>query len=173
GNFTMEEAKDLANILKSGTLPAPTEIVEEAIVGPTLGKEAFNQGIISMVAGLSVVALFMMAYYAKGGAIALAALLFNILFILGILAQLGAALTLPGIAGIVLTMGMSIDANVLIFERIKEELANGAGLLQAINNGYNKAFSSILDSNVTTFLVGAILFALGQGPVKGFAIVLM
>lgn len=173
GNFTMEEAKDLANILKSGTLPAPTHIVEEAIVGPTLGIEAFNQGINSMLAGLGVVILFMIAYYAKGGAIALAALLFNVLFILGILAQLGAALTLPGIAGIVLTMGMSIDANVLIFERIKEELRNGAGLLQAINNGYNKAFSSILDSNVTTFLVGAILYALGQGPVKGFAIVLM
>jgi SecD/SecF fusion protein len=173
GNFTMEEAKDLANILKSGALPAPTEIVEEAIVGPTLGKEAFNQGINSMLAGLGVVVLFMIAYYAKGGAIALAALLFNILFILGILAQLGAALTLPGIAGIVLTMGMSIDANVLIFERIKEELRNGSGLLQAINSGYNKAFSSILDSNVTTFLVGAILFALGQGPVKGFAVVLM
>ncbi|MEX2594000.1 MAG: protein translocase subunit SecDF [Anditalea sp.] len=173
GNFTMEEAKDLANILKSGALPAPTEIVEEAFVGPTLGKEAFNQGINSMLAGLGVVVLFMIAYYARGGAIALAALLFNILFILGILAQLGAALTLPGIAGIVLTMGMSIDANVLIFERIKEELRNGAGLLQAINSGYNKAFSSILDSNVTTFLVGAILFALGQGPVKGFAVVLM
>jgi SecD/SecF fusion protein len=173
GNFTMEEAKDLANILKSGALPAPTQIVEEAIVGPTLGKEAFNQGINSMLAGLGLVVLFMIAYYAKGGAVALAALLFNILFILGILAQLGAALTLPGIAGIVLTIGMSIDANVLIFERIKEELANGAGLLQAINNGYNKAFSSILDSNVTTFLVGAILYALGQGPVKGFAVVLM
>lgn len=173
GNFTMEEAKDLANILKSGALPAPTLIVEEAIVGPTLGKEAFDQGIISMVAGLGIVVLFMLAYYAKGGALALAALLFNILFILGILAQLGAALTLPGIAGIVLTIGMSIDANVLIFERIKEELANGTGVLQAINNGYNKAFSSILDSNVTTFLVGAILYALGQGPVKGFAVVLM
>lgn len=173
GNFTMEEAKDLANILKSGALPAPTQIVEEAIVGPTLGKEAFNQGINSMIAGLGLVVLFMIAYYAMGGAVALAALLFNILFILGILAQLGAALTLPGIAGIVLTIGMSIDANVLIFERIKEELVNGAGLLQAINNGYNKAFSSILDSNVTTFLVGAILYALGQGPVKGFAVVLM
>lgn len=173
GNFTMEEAKDLANILKSGALPAPTQIVEEAMVGPTLGKEAFDQGINSMLAGLGLVVLFMIAYYSRGGAIALAALLFNILFILGILAQLGAALTLPGIAGIVLTIGMSIDANVLIFERIKEELMNGAGLLQAINNGYNKAFSSILDSNVTTFLVGAILYALGQGPVKGFAVVLM
>ncbi|KEO73376.1 protein translocase subunit SecDF [Anditalea andensis] len=173
GNFTIEEAKDLANILKSGTLPAPTRIVEEAMIGATLGAEAQQQGIYSMVAGLVLVVLFMIAYFAKGGFVAIAALVFNIFFILGILAQLGASLTLPGIAGIVLTIGMSIDANVLIFERIKEELRNGAGLLQAISSGYNKAFSAILDSNVTTFLVGAILYALGQGPVKGFAIVLM
>ena len=173
GNFTLEEAKDLANILKSGSLPAPTKIVEEAIIGPTLGKEAQSQGVISMIAGLLLVILFMVAYYAKGGFIAIAALVFNIFFILGILAQLGAALTLPGIAGIVLTIGMSIDANVLIFERIKEELTNGAGLMAAINQGYGKAFSAILDSNVTTFLTGAILYAFGQGPVKGFAIVLM
>ncbi|MCC5938138.1 MAG: protein translocase subunit SecDF [Lunatimonas sp.] len=173
GNFSIEEAKDLANILKSGALPAPTRIVEEAIVGPTLGKEASRQGVNSMIAGLVLVVLFMVAYYAKGGFVAIAALLFNIFFILGILAQLGAALTLPGIAGIVLTIGMSIDANVLIFERIKEELRNGAGMLQAISAGYDKAFSAILDSNVTTFLTGAILYALGQGPVKGFAIVLM
>ncbi|MCE7057771.1 protein translocase subunit SecDF [Algoriphagus sp. AGSA1] len=173
GNFSLQEAQDLANILKSGSLPAPTQIVEESIIGPTLGKEALNQGLLSMVAGLAIVVLFMIAYYAKGGFVAIAALVFNIFFILGILAQLGTALTLPGIAGIVLTIGMSIDANVLIFERIKEELRNGVGLLAAINAGYNKAFSAILDSNVTTFLTGAILFALGQGPVKGFAIVLM
>lgn len=173
GNFTLLEAQDLANILKSGSLPAPTQIVEESIIGPTLGKEAQNQGIISMIAGLALVVLFMVAYYAKGGLVAVAALVFNIFFILGILAQLGTALTLPGIAGIVLTMGMSIDANVLIFERIKDELKNGVSLLAAINTGYNKAFSAILDGNVTTFLTGAILFALGQGPVKGFAIVLM
>ena len=173
GNFSIDEAKDLANILKSGSLPAPTKIVEEAIIGPTLGKEAQKQGVFSMVAGLVLVVLFMVAYYSKGGLVAIAALVFNIFFILGILAQLGAALTLPGIAGIVLTIGMSIDANVLIFERIKEELANGSGLLAAISQGYSKAFSSIFDSNVTTFLTGAILYALGQGPVKGFAIVLM
>ena len=173
GNFTLLEAQDLANILKSGSLPAPTQIVEESIIGPTLGKEAQNQGIISMIAGLALVVLFMVAYYAKGGLVAVAALVFNIFFILGILAQLGTALTLPGIAGIVLTMGMSIDANVLIFERIKDELKNGVNLLSAINIGYDKAFSAILDGNVTTFLTGAILFALGQGPVKGFAIVLM
>src|SRR5690606_16604291 len=119
GNFTLVEAQDLANILKSGSLPAPTQIVEESIIGPTLGKEAQNQGVFSMVAGLALVILFMVAYYAKGGLVAIAALVFNIFFILGILAQLGTALTLPGIAGIVLTIGMSIDANVLIFERIK------------------------------------------------------
>jgi len=173
GNFTLLEAQDLANILKSGSLPAPTQIVEESIIGPTLGKEAQNQGIISMIAGLALVVLFMVAYYAKGGLVAVAALVFNIFFILGILAQLSTALTLPGIAGIVLTMGMSIDANVLIFERIKDELRNGVNLMSAINIGYDKAFSAILDGNVTTFLTGAILFALGQGPVKGFAIVLM
>ena len=173
GNFTLLEAQDLANILKSGSLPAPTQIVEESIIGPTLGKEAQSQGIISMIAGLALVVLFMVAYYAKGGLVAVAALVFNIFFILGILAQLSTALTLPGIAGIVLTMGMSIDANVLIFERIKDELRNGVNLLSAINIGYEKAFSAILDGNVTTFLTGAILFALGQGPVKGFAIVLM
>ncbi len=173
GNFTLLEAQDLANILKSGSLPAPTQIVEESIIGPTLGKEAQSQGIISMIAGLALVVLFMIAYYAKGGLVAVAALVFNIFFILGILAQLGTALTLPGIAGIVLTMGMSIDANVLIFERIKDELKNGVNLLSAINTGYDKAFSAILDGNVTTFLTGAILYALGQGPVKGFAIVLM
>jgi SecD/SecF fusion protein len=173
GNFNIQEAQDLANILKSGSLPAPTQIVEESIIGPTLGKEAQNQGVFSMIAGLTLVVLFMVAYYAKGGFVAIAALVFNIFFILGILAQLGTALTLPGIAGIVLTIGMSIDANVLIFERIKEELRNGVGLMAAINAGYSKAFSAILDGNVTTFLTGAILFALGQGPVKGFAIVLM
>jgi SecD/SecF fusion protein len=173
GNFSLLEAQDLANILKSGSLPAPTQIVEESIIGPTLGQEALNQGLISMLAGLLIVVLFMVAYYAKGGFVAIAALVFNIFFILGILAQLEAALTLPGIAGIVLTIGMSIDANVLIFERIKEELRNGVGLLSAISGGYDKAFSAILDSNVTTFMTGAILYALGQGPVKGFAIVLM
>ncbi len=173
GNFSLQEAKDLANILKSGSLPAPTQIVEESIIGPTLGKEALNQGLISMVAGLLLVVLFMVAYYAKGGFVAIAALVFNIFFILGILAQLGTALTLPGIAGIVLTIGMSIDANVLIFERIKEELRNGVNILPAISAGYDKAFSAIIDGNVTTFLTGAILFALGQGPVKGFAVVLM
>lgn len=173
GNFSVEEAKDLANILKAGSLPTPVKIVEEAIIGPTLGKEAQVQGIVSMLLGLVLVVLFMLLYYAKGGAIANLALFFNILFILGILAQLNASLTLPGIAGIVLTMGMSIDANVLIFERIREELRRGARIREAINQGYQKAYSSIIDANVTTFLTGAILYGLGQGPVRGFATTLM
>lgn len=173
GNFSVEEAEDLANILKAGSLPAPTRIVEEAVIGPTLGIEAQKQGVTSILAGLLIVVIFMMAYYAKGGIIANVALLFNIFFIMGILANLGAALTLPGIAGIVLTIGMSIDANVLIFERIREELRNGIPLLQAISSGYKKAYSSIIDANVTTFLTGVILYTLGQGPVKGFAVTLM
>jgi SecD/SecF fusion protein len=173
GNFTLEEAQDLANVLKAGALPARTKIVEEAVIGPTLGKEALAQGILSMVAGLLIVVVFMVSYYSKGGLVANTALLFNIFFILGILAQLNAALTLPGVAGIVLTIGMSIDANVLIFERIREELRNGASLLAAISEGYSKAYSSIIDANVTTFITGIILFMLGQGPVKGFATTLM
>ncbi len=173
GNFSLEEAKDLSNILKAGALPAPANIVEEAIVGPTLGEQARNQGIISMVAGLGIVVLFVVAYYASGGMVANIAMLFNIFFIFGILAQLNAALTLPGIAGIVLTIGMSIDANVLIFERIREELRLGSGISQAIRAGYNKAYSSIIDANVTTILVAIILYVFGQGPVKGFAIVLI
>jgi len=173
GNFSLEEAKDLANVLKAGTLPAPTRIVQEAIVGPTLGKEAQLQGVVSIVAGLVLVVLFMVAYYAKGGFVANFALVFNIFLIMGILAQLNAALTLPGIAGIVLTIGMSIDANVLIFERIREELRKGAALRAAISTVYSKAFSSIIASNITTFLTAVILYSLGQGPVKGFAITLM
>lgn len=173
GNFTLEEAQDMANILKAGALPAPTTIVEDVVIGPTLGKVAQQQGIISIVAGLIIVVLFMVAYYAKGGLVANIALLFNIFFILGILAQFSAALTLPGIAGIVLTIGMSIDANVLIFERIREELRNGSGVKQAISSGYKKAYSSIVDANVTTLLTCIILYSLGQGPVKGFAITLM
>jgi SecD/SecF fusion protein len=173
GNFTIEEAKDLANVLKAGALPAPTRIVEQAIVGATLGKAAQAQGVISMLSGLAIVVIFMVAYYAKGGLVANMALIFNIFFVLGILAQLKSALTLPGIAGIVLTMGMAVDANVLIFERIREELRNGAKLKEAVSLGYKKAFSSIFDSNVTTFLTAAMLYWLGQGPIKGFAITLM
>jgi SecD/SecF fusion protein len=173
GSFELEEAKDLANVLKAGSLPAPTRIVEEAIVGPSLGKVAQNQGFISMACGVGIVILFMAAYYSKGGWVANIALVFNIFFILGILAQLNAALTLPGIAGIVLTIGMAVDANVLIYERIKEEMRMGRKLRDAINHGYSRAFTTIFDSNLTTFITAVTLFVLGQGPLKGFAIVLM
>ncbi len=173
GNFSIEEAKDLANILKAGSLPAPVKITEEAIIGPTLSKVAQWQGMNSMALGIAVIVLFMLLYYAKGGIIANLALLFNIVFILGILAQFNAALTLPGIAGIVLTIGMSIDANVLIFERIREEIRRGRKVQEAIQIGYQKANSSIVDANVTTLLTGVILYGLGQGPVRGFATTLM
>ncbi len=175
GNFTTEEAKDLANILKAGSLPAPTRIVEEAIVGPTLGQVAQSQGFISIVCGFALVVVFMIMYYSKGGWIANLALMFNVFFILGILAQptLGTALTLPGIAGILLTVGMAVDANVLIFERIKEEMAAGLKLRAAIKKGYEKAFATILDSNLTTLITAFFLFILGSGPIKGFAITLI
>lgn len=173
GSFSVSEAKDLANILKAGSLPAPVKIVEDTLIGPTLGEEAQLQGILSMLFGLVLVIIFMVFYYARAGIVANAALLFNMLFIFGVLAQLHASLTLPGIAGIVLTIGMSIDANVLIFERIREELKRGIMIKSAIATGYNKAYSSIIDSNVTTFLTGAILYLLGQGPIKGFATTLM
>lgn len=175
GNFTTEEAKDLANILKAGSLPAPTRIVEEAIVGPTLGQVAQSQGFVSIIFGFAAVVIFMVMYYAKGGWIANLALLFNVFFILGILAQptLGTALTLPGIAGILLTVGMAVDANVLIFERIKEEMAAGLKLRAAIKKGYEKAFATILDSNLTTLITALFLFLLGSGPIKGFAITLI
>ncbi|ROT47154.1 protein translocase subunit SecDF [Candidatus Cardinium hertigii] len=173
GSFTVEEAKDLASILQTGSLPAPLKMVEEVIMGPSLGKMAQTQGLVTTALGLGLVLLFMIVYYAKGGIIANIALLFNLLFIVSVLAQLDATLTLPGIAGLVLTIGMSIDANVLIFERIREELAKKVHIKEAIIRGYEKSYSSIIDSNVTTFLTGVILFYLGQGPVRSFAIILM
>ncbi|MER2996218.1 protein translocase subunit SecDF [Pontibacter populi] len=173
GNFTIEEAQDLANILKAGKMPAPTRIVEEAVVGPSLGQEAINQGLLSTLAGLIIVVVFMIAYYSRGGFIADLALVFNVFFILGILAQFNAALTLPGIAGIVLTLGMAVDANVLIFERMREEARKGLSMREVINKGYEHSFMTILDANVTTFLVGFILYFFGSGPVKGFAITMM
>ena len=173
GNFTFEEAKDMANILKAGKLPAPTRIVEEAVVGPSLGKEAIQQGLTSIFVGFMLVVVFMIAYYAMSGMVANAALLVNVFFIVGILAQLGASLTLPGIAGIVLTIGMAVDANVLIFERIREELRGGKTIMEAIELGYARAFWSIFDSNITTFLTAFFLNAFGTGPIAGFAITLM
>lgn len=171
GNVT--EAEDLVNILLSGALPAPLEIIEERTVGATLGEESIKAGFYSTVIGLIIVALFMIAYYHSGGAIADLALVLNIIFILGILAAFKATLTLPGIAGIVLTIGMAVDANVLIFDRIREEKRTGKTLRAAIEGGYSNAMSAIVDANVTTFFVGIILYSFGVGPIKGFAVTLM
>ncbi len=174
GNFTPEEAKDLANILKSGKLPAPARIVEDTVVGPSLGKEAVNSGLSSFMWAFVVVLAYMIFYYGfKAGLVADLALIANMFFILGVLASFGAVLTLPGIAGIVLTIGMSVDANVLIYERIREEVTAGKGVRLAVTDGYKNAFSAIIDSNVTTFLTGLILFVFGTGPIKGFATTLM
>ena len=172
GSFTVEEAKDLANVLKAGKLPAPTRIVEDAFIGPSLGAESINQGYMSMALGLLLVIVFMVGYYGTPGWMANLALFFNVFFIAGVLVQIQAALTLPGIAGIVLTLGMAVDANVLINERIREELRKGKGLLDAINLGYEKALSAILDGNITTILIGVILIIFGSGSVKGFGVTL-
>jgi SecD/SecF fusion protein len=173
GSFTNEEAADLANILKSGKLPAPTRIVEEAVVGPTLGQESINKGLMSIILSFVIILLFMAFYYNTSGVIADIAVFANVFFIFGVLASLGAALTLPGIAGIVLTIGMAVDANVLINERIKEELRSARSLKNAIADGYAAANSSIIDANLTTLIAGVALYAFGTGPVQGFAITLI
>ncbi|MFD2827342.1 protein translocase subunit SecDF [Leeuwenhoekiella polynyae] len=173
GSFTVTEAQDLANVLKAGKLPASAKIISYDVVGPSLGQEAINSGLMSFVIALLLVLVWMVFYYGKAGLFADVALAVNILFIFGILAGLGAVLTLPGIAGIVLTIGMSVDANVLIFERIKEEIAKGKSQKDAIKDGFNNALSSILDANITTFLTALILFLFGTGPIQGFATTLM
>ncbi|MFP8487573.1 protein translocase subunit SecD [Gracilimonas sp. Q87] len=167
------EAEDLVNILLSGALPAPLEILEERTVGATLGAESIQAGLNSILVGLGIVAIFMIVYYRTGGGIADLALLLNIIFILGILAAFNATLTLPGIAGIVLTIGMAVDANVLIFDRIREEQRTGKTIKASIEAGYSNAMSAIVDANVTTFFVAIILFSFGVGPIKGFAVTLM
>ncbi|KAA9338533.1 protein translocase subunit SecDF [Hymenobacter busanensis] len=172
GNFTIEEAQDLANVLKAGKLPAPTRIVEEAVVGPSLGQEAINQGLYSSLAGLGVIMLFMAFYYGRAGLVADAVLLFNMFLILGVLAQFSTALTLPGIAGMILVIATSVDANVLIFERIREELNHGLSHKDAINKGYSRAFTAIFDTNVTTLIIALILGFFGTGPVQNFAVTL-
>ena len=173
GLGSVTEAEDLVNILLSGALPAPLDIVEERTVGATLGEESIQAGFYSTIIGLIIVAMFMMVYYRTGGAIADLALLLNIIFILGILAAFKATLTLPGIAGIVLTIGMAVDANVLIFDRIREEQRAGKTIRAAIEGGYSNAMSAIMDANITTFFVGIILYSFGVGPIKGFAVTLM
>jgi SecD/SecF fusion protein len=173
GQFTIDEAQDLANALKSGKLPAAARIIQADVVGPSLGQEAINSGTYSFLIALLIVLFWMVFYYGKAGVFSDVALGLNILFIFGVLTSFGAVLTLPGIAGIVLTIGMSVDANVLIYERIKEELLKGKGLKESINDGFGGALSSILDANVTTLLTGIILYIFGTGPVKGFATTLM
>ena len=173
GDFTIKEAEDLANVLKSGKLPAPANIISEEIVGPSLGQEAINAGLNSFLIAFGFVLLYMFFYYSGAGLVANIALVTNVFFIFGVLASLGAVLTLPGIAGIVLTIGMSVDANVLIYERIKEELRVGKGLKLAVSDGYKNAYSAIIDANVTTLLTGIILYIFGSGPIQGFATTLV
>jgi preprotein translocase subunit SecD len=172
GSFTIQEARDLAIILRAGALPAPVEIAEERTVGPSLGQDSINQGITSFIVGGALVVVFMIAYYKGAGLLAIVAVIFNLLFMMAILAGFQAVLTLPGIAGIVLTIGMAVDANVLINERIREELRAGRAVRSAIEAGYEHALPAILDSNITTFLSGVILFQFGTGPIKGFAVTL-
>lgn len=172
GGFTINEAKDLANILKSGKMPAPANIEHETIVGPSLGQEAISKGLFSFIIAFVAVLLYMLFYYSYAGWAANLALITNVFFIMGVLASLGAVLTLPGIAGIVLTIGMSVDANVLIYDRIREELASGKGIKLAIKDGYKNAYSAIIDSNITTLITAIILASFGKGPIHGFAITL-
>ncbi len=172
GNFTLEEARDLAIVLRAGALPAPVEIIEERTVGPSLGADSIRKGILSMAVGGLLVVLFMMVYYKVSGLIANLALAVNILLIAAGLAAFQATLTLPGIAGIILTIGMAVDANVLIFERIREELRIGKTARSAVEAGYDRATLTILDANVTTLIAALVLFQFGTGPVKGFAVTL-
>lgn len=173
GNFDLEEAEDLANVLKSGKLPAPATIIQEQIVGPSLGSESINAGLISFAIAFLLVLIYMFAFYHGAGLIADAALLCNVLLLLGSLVSFGAVLTLPGIAGLVLTLGMAVDANVIIYERIKEEIRAGKGLSKAVADGYSNAYSAIIDGQVTTILTGIVLFVFGSGPVQGFATTLI
>ena len=173
GDMTVEEAQDLANILKAGKLPAPARILEENVVGPSLGQEAITSGFWSFIIAFCLVLLYMVFFYSKAGIAADIALLVNILFFFGVIASFGTVLTLPGIAGIVLTLGMAVDSNVIIFERIKEEIAAGKGIRLAVADGFKAAYSAILDGQITTFLTGFILFEFGTGPVQGFATTLM
>ncbi len=174
GRFTPEEAKDLANVLKSGKMPAPARIVQEDVVGPSLGDEAINSGMWSFIVAFLLVMIYMIFYYGLiPGIIADLALFANVFFLMGILAAFGAVLTLPGIAGIVLTLGMAVDGNVLIYERVREEIEAGKNLKKAIHDGFNHAISAIIDANVTTLITGIVLFIFGQGPIQGFATTLI
>ena len=173
GNFTIQEAQDLANVLKSGKVPAPARIIQDTVVGPSLGQESINAGLLSFVLAFILVLLYMGLFYKTAGWMSDIALVANVFFLMGCLASFGAVLTLPGIAGIVLTMGMAVDANVIIYERIKEELRSGKGLSTAIRDGFKNAYSAIIDGNLTTIITGIVLFVFGNGPVQGFATTLV
>ncbi len=173
GLETMDEAKDLGVVLKAGALPAPVRLLEERTVGPSLGRDSIQKGTNSALLGLLLVALFMIVYYKFSGIVADIALVFNIIIVLGVMSYFHATLTLPGIAGIILTIGMAVDANVLIFERIREEMDKGKTIWSSIETGYGRAFVTILDANVTTFIAGVVLYNFGSGPIKGFALTLM
>lgn len=173
GNFTIDEAKDLATVLNSGNLEVGVNIVASEVVGPTLGQESINSGLFSFLIAFILVLIYMFLYYDKAGLVADVALLLNVFFIIGVLASLGAVLTLPGIAGIVLTLGMAVDANVIIFERVREELRNGKGMRLAIEEGFKNAYSAIIDGNVTTLITAIVLYIFGSGPVQGFATTLI
>jgi len=173
GNFSIQEAKDLANILQVGRLPAKTSIIQESLVGPSLGQENINRSMIALVSGFALVLVFMIFYYGGAGIISIIALFLNLFFIFGALASFGTVLTLPGIAGIVLTIGMAVDANVIIFERVREELREGKSLKMAIQDGFQNSYSAIIDANVTTLLTAFVLAYFGLGPIKGFAVVLI
>ena len=173
GDFTIQEAKDLANVLNSGKVPAPAKIIQDTVVGPSLGQESINAGMMSFVIAFILVLLYMGLFYKTAGWMSDIALLTNVFLLMGVLVSFGAVLTLPGIAGIVLTMGMAVDANVIIYERIKEELRGGKGLSLAIKDGFSKAYSAIIDGNLTTIITGIVLFIFGNGPVQGFATTLI
>ncbi len=173
GDFTIQEAQDLANVLKSGKVPAPARIIQDTVVGPSLGQESINSGLLSFVIAFILVLIYMGLFYKTAGWVSDVALLANVFLLMGFLVSFGAVLTLPGIAGIVLTMGMAVDANVIIFERIKEELRGGKGLSVAIKDGFKNAYSAIIDGNLTTIITGVVLYIFGSGPVQGFATTLV
>jgi preprotein translocase subunit SecD len=173
GNFTTQEAKDLALLLRAGALPAPLQVVEERTVGPDLGADSIAAGKIACIIGLVLVLAFMVIYYGLFGVFANIALVFNLAQIVALLSLLGGTLTLPGIAGIVLTMGMAVDANILIYERIREEQRNGRGPIAAVDAGFQRALATIIDSNMTHVIATAILFQFGSGPIRGFAVTLL
>jgi len=172
GGFDMEEARNLAIVLRAGALPAPLHVLEERTVGPTLGAESIRKGVLAIIAGFIMVIIFMVVYYQKSGMIAVSTLIINIFLVMAALSAFGATLTLPGLAGLALTVGMAVDANVIIFERIREELENGSGRDSAVAAGFERALKAIIDANITTLLVGLILYYFGTGPIRGFAVTL-